>query len=389
MSSNDIQTPTSPKAPGNLKIKALVVIIVAIILIAIGILSRANNQQSLVQLSQQQALPIVKVINPVAGTSIPELVLPGTLQAFYSASVYARVSGYLKKWNTDIGAPVRAGQEMASIETPELDQQLKQSEANLDIAKANLRLTEITSKRWQNLLKTDSVSKQETDEKMGDFEAKQAVVAASRADVDRLLALESFKKITAPFDGIVTARKTDIGALINAGHDAGHELFTVDDVHILRLFVNVPQSYAQQFTTGMKAQLVVPSLPGQFFDAVLTGNSHAVNAATGTMQIELQVNNSAHNLLPGGYGNVHFKLVRASNQVEIPATALIFRKEGMSVAVLSADNHVQFRSIQIGHDLGSAVEVVAGLSAGERIVDAPPDSLEQNDQVRVAPGSAK
>lgn len=389
MSSNDIQTPTSPKAPGNLKIKALVVLIVAIILIAIGILSRANNQQSLVQLSQQQALPIVKVINPVAGTTVPELVLPGTLQAFYSASVYARVSGYLKKWNTGIGAPVRAGQEMASIETPELDQQLKQSEANLDIAKANLRLTEITSKRWQNLLKTDSVSKQETDEKMGDFEAKQAVVAASRADVDRLLALESFKKITAPFDGIVTARNTDIGALINAGHDAGHELFTVDDVHILRLFVNVPQSYAQQFTTGMKAQLVVPSLPGQFFDAVLTGNSHAVNVTTGTMQIELQVNNSAHNLLPGGYGNVHFKLVRASNQVEIPATALIFRKEGMSVAVLSADNHVQFRSIQIGHDLGNVVEVVAGLSAGERIVDAPPDSLEQNDQVRVAPGSAK
>ena len=278
---------------------------------------------------------------------------------------------------------------MASIETPELDQQLKQSEANLDIAKANLRLTEITSKRWQNLLKTDSVSKQETDEKIGDFEAKQAVVASSRADVDRLLALESFKKITAPFDGIVTARNTDIGALINAGHDAGHELFTVDDVHILRLFVNVPQSYAQQFTTGMKAQLVVPSLPGQFFDAVLTGNSHAVNVATGTMQIELQVNNSAHNLLPGGYGNVHFKLVRPTNQVEIPATALIFRKEGMSVAVLSADNHVQFRSIQIGHDLGSAVEVVAGLSAGERIVDAPPDALEQNDQVRVAQGSIK
>lgn len=389
MSSNNIQTPISPAAPRNLKIKVLVIVVAAAVLVTVGILSRANNQKALVQLSQQQELPIVKVIRPVAGTTMPELVLPGTLQPFYSAAVYARVSGYLKKWRTDIGTPVRAGEEMASIETPELDQQLKQSQANLVIAQANLRLTEITSKRWQNLLKTDSVSKQETDEKNGDFEAKQAVVVAARADVDRLLALESFKKITAPFDGIVTARKTDIGALINAGHDAGHELFTVDDVHILRLFVEVPQSYAQQFTPGMKAQLDIPSLPGQLFNAVLTASSHAVNSATGTMKIELQVDNSAHKLLPGGYGNVHFQLAQSTSQVEVPATALVFRKEGMSVAVLSADNHVQFRSIQIGHDLGAAVEVVAGLTAGDRVVDAPPDSLEQNDQVRVAEGNVK
>lgn len=389
MSSNDIQTPTTPAAPRNLKIKALVLLVAAIILVTFGIISRAKNHQSLVQLSHQQALPIVNVIQPTVGTAAPELVLPGTLQAFYSASVYARVSGYLKQWRTDIGAPVRAGQEMASIETPELDQQLKQSEANLDIALANLRLTEITSKRWQNLLKTDSVSKQEADEKNGDFEAKRALVAAARADVDRLLALESFKKITAPFDGIVTARKTDIGALINAGHDAGHELFTVDDVHILRLFVDVPQSYAQQFNTGMQAQLDIPGLPGQVFVAKLTANSHAVNAATGTMQIELQVDNSAGKLLPGGYGNVHFKLAQQANEVQIPATALVFRKEGMSVAVLGADHRVQFRSIQIGHDLGTSVEVVAGLSCTDLVVDAPPDSLEQNDQVRLAKEGVK
>ncbi len=378
-----------PTKPAHLKLKAIIVVIAAVVIVVGGTAFRARNQSTLVDLAKQQDLPIVKVILPTNSKTALDLVLPGTLQAWYSASVYARVSGYLKQWTVDIGTQVKSGQLLATIETPELDQQLKQSEANLETALANLRLTDITSKRWQNLLKTDSVSKQEADEKNGDFEAKQALVSAARADVKRLRALQSFKQITAPFDGIVTSRKTDIGALINAGHDAGHELFTVDDVHKLRLYVDVPQNYAHQISAGMKAKLDIPGLPGQAFDAVLTSNSRAVNAATGTMLVELHVDNADRKLLPGGYGNVHFQLPHENNVVQVPVTAMVFRKEGISVATLTADNHVQFRPVKIGNDMGSAVEIISGLSISDRIIDSPPDSLEQGDAVRIAQGTGK
>jgi RND family efflux transporter MFP subunit len=299
--------------------------------------------------------------------------------------VYARVSGYLKHWSVDIGAPVKSGQVLADIETPELDQQLKQADADLETALANERLTEITSRRWQHLLSSDSVSQQEADEKGGDYEAKKALVAAAQAGVERLRALESFKRITAPFDGIVTARKTDIGALINAGHDAGHELFTVADVHKLRLYVEVPQSYANQIQIGMKAQLEVPEHPGQTFSAVLTNNSHSVSETSGTVLVELEVDNAAGTLLPGEYGNVRFNLPRDEHTVEVPASALAFRKEGLTVATLTADNRVAYRPIKISRDLGGMVEVASGLSAKDRIIDNPPDSLEDGDQVHVAP----
>ncbi len=311
--------------------------------------------------------------------------LPGTLQAYYSATVYARVSGYLKHWYVDIGAPVQSGQILADIETPELDQQLKQSEANLDTALANERLTEITDRRWHNLLSSDSVSQQEADEKGGDYEAKKALVAAARADVERLRALESFKRITAPFDGVVTTRKTDIGALINAGHDAGHELFTVADVHKLRLYVGVPQSYITQIQAGMKAQLDVPEHPGQTFSAVLADNSRSVSENSGTVLIELQVDNADGKLLPGEYGNVRFDLPPDGQTVQIPASVLSFRKDGLTVAVLTSDNHVAIRSIKISRDLGATVEVASGLSPADRLIDNPPDDLEDGDQVRLAP----
>jgi RND family efflux transporter MFP subunit len=301
--------------------------------------------------------------------------------------VYARVNGYLKSWSVDIGTPVKSGQVLAVIETPELDQQLKQSEANLETALANERLTEITSNRWKNLLASDSVSKQEADEKNGDNEAKKALVSAAKADVYRLQALASFKQITAPFDGLVTSRKTDIGALINAGHDAGHELFTVADTRKLRLYVNVPQNYAHKVTIGMKADLDVPSFPGKTFEATLTANSGAVNENSGTMLIELEVDNKTGELMPGGYGNVHFKLPFDNNLVQIPASALVFRKDGLSIATLTPDNHVAYRKIQISHDQGSVVEIASGVSTTDRVIDNPPDSLENGDLVRVNGGS--
>lgn len=387
MSTDNIDTPLSKALPANLKMKALSIVALAVVAVATGLIYRANDQAELKRLATQQEMPIVKVIFPKRSNGTVNLILPGTLKAFYSASVYARVPGYLKQWNVDIGTLVKAGQLLATIDTPDLDQQLIQSEANLETALANERLTKLTSERWTNLLKSDSVSKQETDEKLGDHEAKKALVDAAKADVNRLRALETFKRITAPFDGVVTERNTDIGALINAGHDAGNRLFTVDDIHQLRMYVNVPQSYAHQITAGMKVQFDVPSLPGQMFNAVLTGNSRAISVASGTMLVELAVDNADRKLMPGAYGNVHFTIPDANDGVQIPSTTLVFRKEGLSVATLTTDNNVVFRPIQISHDLGSSVEVATGLSATERIIDSPPDSLLQGDQVRIAEGA--
>jgi RND family efflux transporter MFP subunit len=388
VSSHDIETPLTKRPPGNLKLKAIAVLVVAAVVVAWGVTSRAKEKSSLATLTHEQAVPVVKLIAPAGRSEGEMLTLPGTLQAYYSASVYARVSGYLKQWSVDIGTPVKSGQVLADIETPEIDQQLKQAQANLDTALANEHLTEITSKRWHNLLSSDSVSQQEADEKSGDYEAKKALVEAARAEVDRLRALEGFKHITAPFDGVVTARKTDIGALINAGHDAGHELFTVADVHKLRLYVSVPQSYATQIKVGMKAQFTVPERPGETFNGVLTDNSQSVSGDTGTLLIELSVDNKDGKLLPGEYGNVSFALPSNAAVVRLPVSALTFRKEGLRVATLTPDNRVAYRTIVVSNDLGSVVEVASGLKSTDRIVDNPPDSLEDGDQVKLAQSTA-
>jgi multidrug efflux system membrane fusion protein len=383
VSTNEIQTPPHKKPPSNLKLKALIVLAIAVAVVVFGLYSRSQEKAALENQKQAQAVPDVKVIQPAVPRDARTLTLPGTLQAYYSATVYARVNGYLKRWLVDIGAPVKSGQLLAEIETPELDQQLKQSEANLDTALANEKLTEITNRRWKTLLASDSVSQQEADEKNGDYEAKQALVSAARADVQRLLALESFKRITAPFDGVVTDRKTDIGALINAGHNAGHELFTVADVHKLRLYVEVPQNYSTQIQLGMKARLQVPEYPGQTFDALLADNSRSVNENSGTVLIQLDVGNAEGKLMPGEYGNVAFDLPRDTHSVQIPASALRFQKDGLTVATLTADDHVAIRPIKISRDLGAVVEVASGLSTSDRIIDNPPDFLEDKDKVSV------
>ncbi len=388
MSSNEIETPLERRPVRNLKMKAIVAVLVAAGVVVWGVSSRARDKSALTQVTLEQSVPTVKVVQPSPQQGTQALTLPGTLQAFYSATVYARVPGYLKDWSVDIGAPVKSGQVLATIETPELDQQLKQSEANLDTALANEKLTEITSRRWKNLLQSDSVSQQEADEKSGDYEAKKALVEAARADVERIRALEAFKRITAPFDGVVTTRKTDIGALINAGHDAGHELFTVADVHKLRLYVNVPQNYAPQIQVGTKAKLEVPERAGEVFDATLSDNSHAVSENSGTVLVELEVDNGKGELLPGEFGSVHFGLPPSANIVEVPASALIFRKEGLMVATLNADNKIAFRHIKISRDLGPVVEVASDLSTSDRIIDNPPDSLENGEQVHVSDSNA-
>ncbi|MDR3481471.1 MAG: efflux RND transporter periplasmic adaptor subunit [Burkholderiaceae bacterium] len=388
MSANDINTPLRRRLPSNLKLKTVALLALAFGVVAWGMTTRAKDKDALAVVAQEQTILSVNTTQPVYRNEVEGLTLPGRLEAYYSASVYARVGGYLKHWSVDIGAPVKAGQLLADIETPELDQQLKQSEANLDTAQANERLTEITTRRWQHLLASDSVSQQEADEKGGDYEAKKALVAAARADVERLRALESFKRITAPFDGVVTARKTDIGALINAGHDAGHELFTVGDVHRLRLYVSVPQSYANRVQVGMKAQLEVPEHPGQTFSATLSNNSRAVSENSGTVLVELEVDNAGGKLLPGEYGNVRFDLPPDGHAVLIPASALTFRKEGLSVATLTAENRVAYRAIKISRDLGATVEIASGLTTADHVINNPPDYLESGDLVRVAQSAA-
>jgi RND family efflux transporter MFP subunit len=284
----------------------------------------------------------------------------------------------------DIGSPVRAGQLLGEIEAPDLDQQLSQAKADLMTAQANEALAKTTAERWQRLLKTDSVSVQEVDMKVGDFAAKEAVVKAASANVERLQVMEGFKRIVAPFAGIVTARDTDVGALINAGSGKGLELFVVSDIHKLRLYVNVPQTYVARVTPGTKAQMTVPERPGRTFTATVEASSHSVDPASGAALVQLSVDNRAAELLPGAFASVHFDLPWASADLSVPASALIFDHSGVQVATLGPDNRIALKPVSIARDLGDVVQISSGLAATDRIVDSPPDGIGQGDQVRIA-----
>ena len=371
-----------------LKLAGAAGLLVAGVLVASGVMSRQHSEQAIKAWTTAAAIPTVDVISLNPGASTAALTLPGAVQAYYEAPIHARVSGYLKQWYEDIGAHVKAGQLLASIDTPELDQQLAQARADLATAEANLSLAQITAKRWQHLLADDAVSPQEADEKSGDLAAKTALVNAARANVDRLVALESFKNIVAPFDGVVTARKTDIGALISAGGDSGPELFSVADVHRLRVYVRVPQSYSAAIKPGLTAALSVPEYPGQSFTATLSSTADAVNDQSGTLLVELGLDNANGQLKPGDYAEVHFSLPQSGSGVQVPASALVYRQQGLQVATLGPDSHVVMKNITIARDDGSYVEVAAGLSRADRIIDSPPDSLAQGDLVRVSGASA-
>jgi RND family efflux transporter MFP subunit len=334
------------------------------------------------------AMTVVHVITPSSDESQQELVLPGNLKPYYEATIHARVSGYLKKWYVDIGTPVQAGEVLAEIETPELDQQLNQAQADLNTAIAKEKLAEITSKRWQSMLESTSVSKQEADEKLGDFEAKQAMVTAEKANVDRLQAMTSFKRITSPFAGVVTARNLDIGWLINAGGGAGPELFRVADTHKLRVYVDVPQTYAAMIQVGMRAELTLPERPGQGFPAVVVSTSNAIDQVSRTLLVQLEADNEQKQLIAGSYAEVHFALPCVRGVLQLPVSALLFRQHGMKVATLGSDDHVVLKPIQLGRDFGTRVEVVSGIDAADRVIDSPPDWLGQGDQVRAAGSDA-
>jgi RND family efflux transporter MFP subunit len=367
-----------------LRIAALVAGAIALVVVGSGIAARAATSRHLRQWTGANAEPVVSVTQPQPGDSSYALELPGRLEAYSRAPIYARVSGYLKDWKVDIGGRVRAGQMLGEIEAPDLDQQLSQAKADLMTAQANEALAKTTAERWQRLLKTDSVSVQEVDMKVGDFAAKEAIVKAASANVERIQVLEGFKRVAAPFDGIVTARDTDVGALINAGSGKGLELFVVSDIHKLRLYVNVPQNYVAQVTPGTKAQVAVPERPGQTFTATVETTSQSVDPSSGATLVQLGVDNEAGLLLPGAFANVHFDLPVAAADLSVPASALIFDHRGVRVATVGQDNRIEFKPVSIARDLGDVVQISSGLAANDRIVDSPPDGIGKGDQVRIA-----
>ena len=372
-----------------LRIAALAGVAIAVLVVGGGIASRAANSKRLSQWTAANAQPVVTVTQPQPANGSAVLALPGRLEAYSRAPIYARVPGYLKSWKVDIGASVQAGQLLAEIEAPDLDQQLSQALADLLTARANAALASTTAKRWQDLVKSDAVSLQDVDMKNGDLAAKTAIVKATKANVDRLEVMEGFKRITAPFDGIVTARATDVGALINAGSGKGLELFVISDTHKLRLYVSVPQNYAAQITAGTQAQMTVPERPGRTFTATVETTSQSVDPSSGSTLVELAVDNASGQLVPGAFANVRFALPLTSASLSVPASALIFDSRGARVATLGADNRVVLEPVTIARDLGTVIEISSGLAATDRVIDSPPDGIGKGDQVRIAPGSTR
>jgi RND family efflux transporter MFP subunit len=362
----------------------LVLIVVLIGAVALGVSGTRTQQQKseakLAEWTKAQAIPIVAVVAPKRGAKDQELILPGDIQAYYEASIYARLPGYLKMWYKDIGARVKAGEQLAVIDTPDLDQQLEQAKNDLASVQANASLAELTAKRWHSLLASQSVSQQTADEKEGDAVAKKALAAAAQANVDRLQAMENFKYVTAPSDGVVTARETDIGALINAGSGSGVELFKVADIHQMRVYVRVPQAYASQLRHGMKADLNLAQYPHQAFKARL----ETIAKESRTVLAELMADNLDGQLWPGTFAEVHFQLPPDTDVYRIPTSALVFREQGLQIAIVGADDKVVLKSVTAGRDLGTEIEILSGLDPSDQVIDNPPDSINTGDVVRVA-----
>lgn len=351
-----------------------------------GLATRHSQAEQLKESAAEQAVPTVNLVSmkDVAGSPLE---LPARIEAWARAPIYARVSGYLAHWNVDIGAKVEAGQVLATIETPDLDQDLRQAQAQLAVARSNLALAESTARRWQSLVAQNAVSKQEADEKRGDFISKQSNVQALQASVDRQQALKRYTRLVAPFDGVVTARNTDVGALVNAGATAssGSELFVVSDLRRLRVYVQVPQRQVAAIHPGSTARVSVPERPGSAYQARVESLAQAINAGSGTMLVQLAVENPKGELLPGAFATVRFdQAAMADDAVAIPPGALIMGRHGAQVAVLDAGNRVRIKNVTIARDYGNVIQLGAGVSKADRIIDSPPDGLADGDQVKVA-----
>jgi RND family efflux transporter MFP subunit len=358
-------------------------VIAALMLVVSGIRAREDSGVKLREWTNNQAIPSVAVIFPDPGVLNATIDLPGRLEAYYRAPIFARVNGYLKNWNADIGARVKTGEVIAEIDAPDLDQQLLQARADLANQQASAKLSEVTLARRKTLIASNFVSMQEIDERTADLSNKNAAVNASQANVERLEALAGYKKITVPFDGIVTARSTDVGALINSGGGSGPPMFVISDIKKLRVYVNVPQTYVPSVRIGAKAVISVPEYKDRSFDATVEASAQSVDVNSGTTQMQLALDNAAGELMPGGFANVRMSLRSDGVPLNIPASALIFDQNGLRVATVGPDDRVAFKTVKIARDLGRYIELASGVSPDDRIINAPPDGIADGDQVRI------
>jgi RND family efflux transporter MFP subunit len=384
MSDQPFEPAATPTQDREARRYVYIIAAVALVLAIWGIVSRLSARNALERQAAEASIATVLTAQPKKGPGTDNLVLPGNVQAFYEAPIYARTNGYLKMWHTDIGTQVKKGQLLAEIDTPEVDQQLRQAQADLGTAEANYQLARTTNERWKGLLATESVSQQDADQRAGDAAAKLAARQSAAANLARLQETESFKRVLAPFDGVVTQRNTDVGALINAGQNSGSPLFRVADTHRLRIYVSVPQPYAGSIHRGQTAGLVFADRPGKRYAATVENTANALDASSRTLQVELQIDNAKGELLPGSYGQVHFDLAGDESTLRIPVNAVLFRTGGLQVATLDAQHRVHLKTITQGRDFGTEIEVLSGLELGETLVVNPPDSTSEGMQVRLA-----
>ena len=389
MSNHESGAPEKPAPLSKLlwiSIAIMICAVVAVILYGVskGIAARTLAATALQQQTLQMAVPEVNVVHPKPGAPAEEVVLPGNAQAYVATPVYARTNGYLKAWYFDIGAHVKAGQLLAEIETPEVDRQLDQARADLATAQANYQLSQTTATRYESLLKSDSVAKQDVEDRVGDLAAKKAMVDSATFNVRRLEETQHFQNVYAPFNGVITARNVDVGALINAGANApGKELFDIAATTQLRVYINVPQTYSRAVLPGGHADLTLDEFPGRRFRGTIVRNSDAIDPTSRTLLTEVDVDNPTGQLLPGAFLSVHFKLASKVGTVIVPVNALIFRSEGMQVAVVRGNKAV-LAPIVIGRDYGTEVEVLSGLAPQDTIIENPSDSLSSGTEIRVA-----
>ena len=382
------QENTPKDSPGGGRTIGILFAIVLLLGIFYGLHIRSTHEKELTHATDEAAILTVNVVHPLSGSVAQDLTLPGNVQAFTETPIYSRTNGYLKKWYFDIGSHVRRGQLLAEIETPEVDQQLQQSRAELERIQANMELAGVTSNRWQSLLAKHAVSQQEADQARSNYIAAQAAVDASKANVRRLEQLQSYEKIIAPFDGVITARNTDIGDLINAGSASTNprELFHLAATGKLRVYVAVPEVYADSIHNGDKANLTQDSNPDEKISGTIVRNASAIDHATRTLNVEVDIDNQDNKLLPGAYVFVHFHVPAGANTVTIPSNTLLFRAEGLRVGRVRNDR-VELVPVAIGHDYGGTVEVTSGLTPSDEVVLDPSDSLTSGMEVRVQRGT--
>jgi RND family efflux transporter MFP subunit len=367
-----------------LTIATLAALGIASVIVVMGITTRKMADAKLREWTENQAVPVVAVALPDTRGKRTTFELPGRLEAYTQAQIFARVSGYVKEWKVDIGTPVKAGDLLAEIDAPDLDQQIMQAQADLASAKANSALSDMTLTRGQSLITSRAISQQDLDQRAADSSNKQGLVRSAQANLDRLRVLERYKRLVAPFDGLVTARTTDVGALINAGSGGGPAMFVVSQIDKLRAYVNVPQNYVPSIRVGTKAQISVPEHPGKYFPGTVEASAQSVDAASGTTRMQLVVDNAANELMTGAFATVTFELPHPETAVNVPASALIFNRSGLQVAIVDRENRIILKPITISRDLGSEVEIASGVVADDRVVINPPDGVVTGDQVRVA-----